>query len=318
MEPQGRTHDPVPILRLDEVASTQDEAARRAEAGARLPFALTARHQTRGRGRLGRPFTSPDGASLSLTYVHRSRLDPGRRRWFPLAAGLAAVAAVDEVCGPGAPGEPRIGLKWPNDLHTEDGRKLGGILVEGRGSDLVLLGIGVNLRGPILQADGTPVPGAAWLRGPGGLRGVDAAHPDGALGSDDARRRAEAAADLAFRERLESALAAALRSELTLLESAEGDGISAGTHERYTMTCLTIGHAVRVDPLGETGTGGASPPTLHGIARTIDGHGRVVVDLAGGDQVAVDVGDVRHLRPDGPVRLTTHDATGIEQEEHGT
>ena len=307
-----RTDDPgrppTEILRLDAVTSTQDEAARRASAGQHVPFALAARHQRNGRGRLGRSFASPDGASLALTYVHRSRLGPEHRGWFSLAAGVAALSALCQVLGEAAVGAGgRIGLKWPNDLHTEDGRKLGGILVEGRGADLVLLGIGMNLRGPILQADGREVPGAASLWGPGGLQ-------PGHGGASGADRRA----DDDLRERLESALTAALAAELAALESAGGDGVSAGTHGRYTMTCLTLGRAVRVDPLGETGAGGAQPPSLHGIARTIDAHGRLLVDLAGGGRRAVDIGDVRHLRPSGPARPTTGDATGIEQEEHGT
>lgn len=288
----------VRILRLGEVTSTQDEAVRRLSAGEEPPFALTARHQSRGRGRLGRAFASPAGASLALTYVHRSRLDPARRGWFPLAAGLAALTALDEALGTAAAGDVSVGLKWPNDLHTADGRKLGGILVEGRGEDVVMLGIGANLRGPILQADGRAVPGAAWLHGEGGLR---------------SGRGGEALA-----RHLESALADALAEELALLEAAGGDGVSAGTHGRYTVTCLTLGRAVRVDPLGETGAGGAHPPALHGTARTIDARGRLVVDLSGGDQMAVDVGDVRHLRPDDPVRPAAREAMSIEQEEHGT
>ncbi|HEX7350302.1 biotin--[acetyl-CoA-carboxylase] ligase [Brachybacterium sp.] len=311
-----------PILRRDEVTSTQDEAVRLLADGARPPFALTARHQTRGRGRLGRPFSSPAGASLALTFVHRSRLAPERRGWLPLAAGLAAVTAIEQVLGEGAP--DRIGLKWPNDLHTGDGRKLGGILVEARGEDLLMLGIGLNLRGPILQDDGQEVPGAAWLLGAGGLRQGGAARQGDAErdaaegGARGAARSEELNGTAQLRHDLESALTAALAEELSRLELAGGDGVSAGTRERYTMTCLTVGHAVRVDPLGETGAGGTHPPSLHGIARTIDAHGRLVVDLAGGDQVAVDVGDVRHLRPDGPVRSTTRGATGTEQEEHGT
>ena len=318
MGPTGAASPPLPeILRRDTVTSTQDEAARRAAAGQQVPFALTARHQSGGRGRLGRPFASPDGVSLALTYAHRSRLAPDRRGWFSLAAGVAAITALDQVLG--EPGEEQtrigltIGLKWPNDLHTEDGRKLGGILVEARGEDLVLLGIGLNLRGPVLQADGRAVPGAAWLRGQDGVR------PDPDEGSrDDEISGGDGESDAALRERLESALAAALAGELARLESAGGDGISAGTHERYTMTCLTLGRAVRVDPLGETGAGGAHPPSLHGIARMIDAHGRLVVDLAGGGRTAVDIGDVRHLRPDEPVRPTTRDAQGIEHEEYGT
>ncbi|MDN5822259.1 MAG: hypothetical protein L0H39_12320, partial [Brachybacterium sp.] len=117
--------EPLEILRLDAVASTQDEAARRAADGQQVPFALTARHQSGGRGRLGRPFTSPDGASLALTYVHRSRLAPDRRGWFSLAAGVAALTALDQVLGDVGAQQARVGLKWPNDLHTGDGRKLG-------------------------------------------------------------------------------------------------------------------------------------------------------------------------------------------------
>lgn len=303
------------ILRLAAVTSTQDEAARRAAAGSeQVPFALTARHQSGGRGRLGRSFASPDGASLALTYVHRTGLGPDRRGWFSLAAGVAAITALEKVLGRAAAGEPRIGLKWPNDLHTEDGRKLGGILVEARDADLVLLGIGLNLRGPVLQADGRAVPGAAWLRGFDGARSAGAGPSGGAPhgGAPDAQ------GDDGLRERLESALATTLSQELARLESAGGDGVLSGTQGRYTMTCLTFGRAVRVDPLGETGAGGVHPPSLHGIARTIDGDGRLVVDLAGGGRTAVDIGDVRHLRPDEPVRSTTHEAIGIEQEGHGT
>jgi hypothetical protein len=65
------------------------------------------------------------------------------------------------------------------------------------------------------------------------------------------------------------------------------------------MTCLTLGRAVRIDPLGESAGGGDRDPALRGTARDIDGHGRLVLDLGeGGREVAVDVGDVRHLRPE--------------------
>lgn len=282
------------ILRRSTVSSTQDEAARQLNGGQEPPFALTARQQTAGRGRLGRAFASPEGSSLSLTYVHRSELDPAHRSWFPLAAGLAAVSALGEVLGLRATQE--IGLKWPNDLHAADGRKLGGILVEGRGAQSVLLGIGLNLRGPVRQLDGAVVPGAAWLWGEGGLR------PAGTAGStvrsdgmpDD---MPDDMPDEELRERLERSLAARLAQELARLESTGGDGVRSGTHGRYTMTCLTLGRRVRVDPLGDIDTGGERSSSWYGLALTVDGRGRLVVDREGAGQVAVDVGDVRHLRP---------------------
>lgn len=271
------------IHRLGAVRSTQDEASALLRAGDAPPFAVTATRQTSGRGRLGRAFASPDGASLALTFAHRTSLDPARRGWFPLAAGLAAVAALGRVV-PAAVGEQRIGLKWPNDLHTADGRKLGGILVEARGGEDLLLGIGLNLRGPVLDEDGEPVPGAAWLRGEGGLR------PDPGPAED---RR--------LREALEEALVAALDEELAALESAQGDGGAAGTRDRYTMTCLTLGRTVRVDPLGEAAAGADVDPALRGTVLAVDERGRLVLDRADGEgRIAVDVGDVRHLRPAAP------------------
>ena len=285
-DPRGASGTPGPALRLERlgaVSSTQDEAAARLREGLRPPFAVTATRQDSGRGRLGRPFSSPDGASLALSYAHRTSLAPTRRGWFPLAAGLAALTALARVV-PGGEDGRSIGLKWPNDLHTTDGRKLGGILVEARGEGDLLLGIGMNLAGPVLTADGAAVPEAAWLRGPDGQR--PASGPgDGAP----------------LREALEEALVAALAEELGALESAGGDGDAAGLRRRYTMTCLTLGRAVRVDPLGGMGRGGDEDPALRGTARDIDGHGRLVLDLAeGGGELAVDVGDVRHLRPDAP------------------
>lgn len=301
------------ILRRDEVTSTQDEALRLLAEGARPPFAVAARHQSRGRGRLGRAFASPAGASLALTLVHRTALAPARRGWFPQVAGLAALAALESVLGDALGGAGGPGLKWPNDLHTADGRKLGGILVEARGEDLVLLGVGLNLRGPVLAPDGAPVPGAAWLLGEDGLLGEGGLPGGDVPGPGGAHLTVEA-----LRERLETALADALSVELGRLESTGGDAVSAGIHGRYTMTCLTLGCEVRVDPLGEAGAHGAQPPSWHGIAREVDACGRLVVDLAGGGRTAVDIGDVRHLRPDGPVRSDVQEAMSIEQEEHGT
>lgn len=301
--PLSQPPEPAPpaaeIHRLATVTSTQDEAARRLGQGTATPFVVTAREQRSGRGRLGRAFVSPEGGSVSVTYVHRTDLDLERRTWFPLAAGVAALRAVAGVLG--EDGE-RLGLKWPNDLHTADGRKLGGILVEGRGTDSVLIGIGLNLRGPVRDGAGEIVPGAAWLAGPAGIRAA-------AAGNGEVE---------ALRERIEDALAGALQGELEALESARGDADAAGTRRRYTMTCLTFGQGVRVDPLGATGVGGAGSRALHGIARSVDDRGRLMVDLEEGGRVAVDVGDVRHVRPGGSARSAEGAPNGTEQEEHGT
>lgn len=289
---------PTSIRRLGAVASTQDEASALFARGVAAPFVVTAREQLSGRGRLGRAYASPDGGSVYLTYVHRTGLELARRSWFPLAAGLAALAAVASAVGEDG---VRLGLKWPNDLHTADGRKLGGILVEGRGADGVLIGIGLNVRGPVVDGEGAAIPGAAWLLGPDGIR-----NGDGMTGCEDPD---------ALRERIEEALAGSLRAELEALESSQGDAVTAGTMHRYTMTCLTLGQEVRIDPLGTAGAEGARPPSLYGRARAVDDRGRLLVDLPEGERVPVDVGDVRHVRPGGTVRTTTDAVQGVEQED---
>ncbi len=94
--------------------------------------------QRDGRGRRGRVWHSPPGASLALSMFARSGT---ALRWpssLTLALGVAAAAALHRA------GAGRVRLKWPNDLVLDDA-KLGGILVESC-AEGVIAGIGLNLR----------------------------------------------------------------------------------------------------------------------------------------------------------------------------
>ena len=97
--------------------------------------------QTAGRGQHGRTWHSPPGvltASFILDQIPAIQLPK-----FSLAAGLAVIYAVEDLL-PGWQGVLR--LKWPNDVLL-DGRKLAGILCEGRvkgSSTRVVVGIGLN------------------------------------------------------------------------------------------------------------------------------------------------------------------------------
>lgn len=266
---------------LGVVTSTQDEAARRLAAGEGAPFAVLAREQTAGRGRLGRRFATPAGVGVALTVTLRTTLAMEARTWIPLAAGLAVIdvlAAPPVGIVPAGPdGGGAVGLKWPNDIHTVDGRKLGGILVEVRGLDHVMVGIGLNLTGPVLDVDGAEVPQAAWLYGPGSVTGRSMTGPQ----AESARRG------------LAADLARAVKREVGILESAGGDARASGTHQRYAVTCLTLGRAVRVEQLGEPSAQEAHS-CLRGTARRIDSSGRLVLRTSAGTDLPVDVGDVRH------------------------
>ena len=111
------------------------------------PCLLVAEHQSGGRGRLGRGWSSAPGASLTFSLS----LPIARADWsgLSLAVGLALADALDPLAD-GA--TPRIGLKWPNDLWLMDGpargRKLGGVLIETVSAGrvrLAVIGVGLNV-----------------------------------------------------------------------------------------------------------------------------------------------------------------------------
>jgi BirA family biotin operon repressor/biotin-[acetyl-CoA-carboxylase] ligase len=128
-----------PRLHLRVAESTNERARELATVGAPHGTLVTAGEQSRGRGRQGRTWTAPAGRALLCSLVIR---EPPRL--LPLAAGVALA----ELAGPPAR------LKWPNDVLC-DGRKLAGVLVEGRPLERwAVLGIGINVA--LREADFPP------------------------------------------------------------------------------------------------------------------------------------------------------------------
>lgn len=102
------------------------------------PVLLAAEEQTAGRGRRGRRWHSARGAGATFSLACRVRRPARELPALSLVAGVAAARALRALGVGGA------SLKWPNDLVVH-GAKLGGILVETRGSSAVI-GIGINCR----------------------------------------------------------------------------------------------------------------------------------------------------------------------------
>lgn len=134
-----------PYRLFDEVGSTNDEAAAWAREGAPHGALVVAESQTKGRGRLGRAWSSPPGDDLYLSVVLRPRMPPAAAPPLTLAVGLALL---DTARAFGASAH----LKWPNDLLVEiDGarRKVAGVLTEmatsGSRIEHVIVGIGLNV-----------------------------------------------------------------------------------------------------------------------------------------------------------------------------
>lgn len=161
------------------LGSTNAEALALARAGERGPLWITARRQSAGRGRRGRPWVSEPGnlyATLLLT-------EPSAPERAPQLAFVAGLALHDAVAGCAAALGPMLRLKWPNDLLLS-GEKLAGILIEGESGPAfaVAVGIGVNC---VSHPDDAAFP-AADLKTAGALVSPEALFP--ALSAAMARR----------------------------------------------------------------------------------------------------------------------------------
>ena len=119
-----------PRVHLRRADSTNARARALAGTGAAHGTLVTATEQTAGRGRQGRSWIGPAGTALLMSLVLRDHDE-----LLSLRAGLAVADAAD--------GHALV--KWPNDVLV-DGRKVAGILVEGRPQEhWAVLGIGVNV-----------------------------------------------------------------------------------------------------------------------------------------------------------------------------
>jgi len=97
--------------------------------------------QTAGRGRRGRTWVSPLGASLYFSTHWRFEQGISATMGLSLAVGIALAETLTEL------GVSNLGLKWPNDVYF-NGKKLAGILIEleSQGADScdIVIGVGIN------------------------------------------------------------------------------------------------------------------------------------------------------------------------------
>jgi BirA family biotin operon repressor/biotin-[acetyl-CoA-carboxylase] ligase len=259
-----------------ETGSTNADVLALARDGEPEGIVCVADHQRAGRGRQGRTWTAPSGASLLFTVLLRP---PARVATATTMAMAVAVAeAVEAVAGVSP------GLKWPNDLvwpADAEGpspgadRKLGGILAEldwppasrvsagwvepGPSERVVVaLGVGLNVNWPAEVPD--ELAGLAVALNHVTGRTID-------------------------REEL---LVALLRRFDGHYASLTGSRDRSDVQARWRSRSATLGRRVRVD-LGTE--------DVEGMAVDITAEGHLVVDTGSGARRTFAVGDVVHLRP---------------------
>jgi len=127
---------------VDQTGSTNSDLVNACrETATALPWLKVARHQSAGRGRLGRAWLAEPGQALLFSLAQ------------PIATTPAQVPAVTLVCGIALASVCRAhqvpaAIKWPNDLWIGE-RKLAGILCEmstdAHGQRSLVIGVGLNL-----------------------------------------------------------------------------------------------------------------------------------------------------------------------------
>ena len=131
------------IRYFEQIGSTNDEAVRWAKQGAPNLSLVLADEQTGGRGKNGRKWYSPPGASLALSLIIAPEQTKPRSLPRLTALGALAVnAALKELYGLEAQ------IKWPNDVLVQR-QKVCGVLVEagwdGDQLQALVVGIGINV-----------------------------------------------------------------------------------------------------------------------------------------------------------------------------
>ena len=137
---QNLPPDKLNIDIFEEIDSTNDECKR---ISIENDFHIViAEKQTKGKGRLGKKWSSPPTGNIYMSISTEKELSFGP---ISLLTGLICKKSIDKMII-----DKNIGLKWPNDLILEN-KKIGGILIETENVGMkikTIIGIGINLNLP--------------------------------------------------------------------------------------------------------------------------------------------------------------------------
>ena len=127
---------------FDYLVSTMDLAMQLGMQGEPGGTLVLAESQTKGRGRLGRSWSSPKYKGIYLSLILRPKILPTACPILTLMSAVSICEAVKEVTG------LDVQIKWPNDIFIHN-KKLAGILTEMNAEvdkvNFVVIGIGLNV-----------------------------------------------------------------------------------------------------------------------------------------------------------------------------
>lgn len=260
----------------ESIGSTNTRAAELAARGAPEGVLVLARHQSRGRGRLGRVWLSPPDAGIFMSVILRPGKPHSELQLLTLACGVAVADAIEAVSG------VKVRLKWVNDLVVER-RKIGGILAEmpanssatapseqalpgGQDSSsrqAVIVGLGINL-----NYDGIELP------------------PEIESKVDWLNRLSEDPPDP---NELAATIAASLETTIDALFS-DSTNSTSNLLDRWRARSVTLGSIIRTEYSGEV---------LEAVAVDIAENGALIVEKFTGERLMLHAGEVSVRAPDG-------------------
>lgn len=130
------------VVFFDETDSTNNEAKRDAEKGAKDGTLYLTEAQNAGRGRRGRQWLSPAGSGVWMSLLLRPELDPRFASMLTIVTAVAVVEAIQQDI------DVDCKIKWPNDIVVNK-HKVCGILTEMSAEmeqiNYVVIGIGINV-----------------------------------------------------------------------------------------------------------------------------------------------------------------------------
>lgn len=130
------------LVCLKETTSTNTIAKQMAEEKAEEGTLVVANHQTVGKGRRGRVWSSPKNTGIFMTVILKPRIRPEFASMLTIVAAKVLNDVIREVSG-----LPCM-IKWPNDIVV-NGKKICGILTELSAEvdyiNYIVVGIGINV-----------------------------------------------------------------------------------------------------------------------------------------------------------------------------
>ena len=130
------------MIHFNDIPSSNNEAKRLALEGAPDGTVVVAEAQGAGKGRLSRGWYSPSQKGIWFSVVLRPSFLPQEAPKCTLMAAVAVVRAMKDMGF-------SVGIKWPNEVLDDNGKKLVGILTEMSAEmervNFVVIGTGVNV-----------------------------------------------------------------------------------------------------------------------------------------------------------------------------